>query len=73
MTDEHEKIEKQSYVCLFFSYSMYFHDIRLMHLLIDEIGQLGIITVYGQGDRRPFVVKIELLHTVINYFAYGPV
>ena len=46
MTDEHEKIEKQSYVCLFFSYSMYFHDIRLMHLLIDEIGQLGITTVY---------------------------
>ena len=46
MKDEHEKIKKQSYISLFFSYCIYFYDIRLMHLLIDEITQLGIITVY---------------------------
>ena len=46
MKDEHEKIKKQSYISLFFSYCIYFHNIRLMHLLIDEITQLAIITVY---------------------------
>ena len=45
MKDEHEKIKKQSYISLFFSYCIYSYDIRLMHLLINEIGQLGIITV----------------------------
>ena len=46
MKDEHENIKKQSYISLFFSYCIYFYDSRLMHLLIDEITQLGIITVY---------------------------
>ena len=45
MKDEHEKIKKQSYISLFFNYCIYFYDIRLMHLLIDEITKLGIITV----------------------------
>ena len=46
MKDEHEKIKKQSYVSFFLSYCIYFYDIWLIHLLIDEITQLGIITVY---------------------------
>ena len=46
MKDEHNKINKLSYISLFFSYCIYFYDIRLMYLLIDEIGQLGRITVY---------------------------
>ena len=46
MKDKYEKITKQSYISFFLNYCMYFYDIRLMHLLIDEIGQLGIITVY---------------------------
>ena len=45
MKDEHEKIKK-SYVGFFLGYCIYFYDIRLIHLLIDEITQLGIITVY---------------------------
>ena len=46
MKDEHKKIKKQSYVSFFLSYCIYFYDIWLIHLLIDEITQLGIITVY---------------------------
>ena len=46
MKDKYKKIKKQSYISYFLSYCMYFYDIQLMHLLIDEIGQLGIITVY---------------------------
>ena len=46
MKDEHEKIKKQSHISLFFSYCTYFYNIRLMHLLIDEITQLKINTVY---------------------------
>ena len=46
MKDKYEKIKKWSYISFFLSYCMYFYDIWLMHLLIDEIGQLGIITVY---------------------------
>ena len=45
MKDEHKKIKKQSYVSFFLSYCMYFYDIWLIHLLINEITQLGIITV----------------------------
>ena len=52
MKDKHKKIKKQSYISLFFSYCTYFYDIRLIHLLIDEITQLKIITVYHQGDRN---------------------
>ena len=44
--DENEKIKKQSYISFFFSYCIYFYDTRFIHLLIDEITQLGIITVY---------------------------
>ena len=50
MKDEHENIKKQSYVSLFLSYCIHFYDIWMIHLLIDEITQLGIITVY----RGPF-------------------
>ena len=46
MKDEHKKIKKQSYVSFFLSYCIYFYDIWLIHLLIDEITQLGKITVY---------------------------
>ena len=45
MKYEYEKIKKQSYIGLFFSYCIYLYDIRLMHLPIDEITQLEIITV----------------------------
>ena len=34
----------------FLSYCMYFYDIRLIHLVIDEIGQLGIIAVYHDSQ-----------------------
>ena len=47
MKDEHKKIKKQSYVSFFLSYCKYFYDIWLIHLLIDEITQLRIITVYN--------------------------
>ena len=50
MKDEHEKIKKQSYVSFFLSYCIYFYDIWLIHLLIDEITQLGIITVYDPAN-----------------------
>ena len=46
MKDEHKKIKKQSYVSFFLSYCIYSYDIWLIHLLINEITQLGIITVY---------------------------
>ena len=46
MKDEHKKIKKQSYVSFFLSYCIYFYNIWLIHLLINEITQLGIITVY---------------------------
>ena len=39
-------------------YCMYFYDIRLMHLLIHEIGQLGIITVFSsKADGSVFSYK----------------
>ena len=56
MKDEHENIKKQSYISLFFSYCIYVYDIRLMHLLIDEITQLGIITVYIHARRVLFLI-----------------
>ena len=58
-SNEHEKIIKQSYISFCFSYCMYFYDIRLMHLLIDEIGQLGIITV-----------QLGVIHsTIVSYIS----
>ena len=57
MKDEYEKIKKQSYVSFFLSYCMYFYDIWLIHLLINEITQLGIITVYDKKmDFRAFSI-----------------
>ena len=56
---------KNSHILAFFlSYCMYFYDIRLMHLLIDEIGQLGIFTLYLRRN-----VKKKLGATFIE----GPV
>ena len=59
MKDEHEKIKKQSYVSFFLSYCIYFYEIRLIHLLIDDITQLGIIPVYqsiaAKTDQRQTV------------------
>ncbi len=46
MKDEYKDIKKQSYITIFFSHCIYFYNIRLIHMLIDEITQLGIITVY---------------------------
>ena len=46
MKDEYRNIKKQSCITIFFKYCIYFYDIQLIHFLIDEITQLGIITVY---------------------------
>ena len=59
MKDEHEKIKKQSYVSFFLSYCIYFYDIWLIHSLIDEIIQLGIITVYLFAHPRMRKWKIQ--------------
>ena len=45
MKDEYEKIKKQSCISNVFSYCIYSFEIPLIDLLIDEITQLGIITV----------------------------
>ena len=43
---------------------MYFNDIRMMHLLIDEIGQLGISTLYSYFLGTLSVnVLINMIHT----------
>ena len=44
--DEYEKTKKQSCITNVFSYCIYFFEVPLIDLLIDEITQLGIITVY---------------------------
>ena len=41
-----KRLKNSHILASFFSYCIYFYDIRLIHLLIDEITQLGIITVY---------------------------
>ena len=46
MKDDYKRIIKQSCITIFFSYCIYFYDTRLIHLLINEITQLGIIIVY---------------------------
>ena len=46
MKDEYEKIKKQSCISNVFSYCIYFFEVPLIDLLIDEITQFGIITVY---------------------------
>ena len=37
MEDKYKKITKQSCISLFFNYCIYFYNLRLIHLLIDEI------------------------------------
>ena len=39
MKDEYKKIKKQLCISIFFSYCIYFYDICLIHLLINEITQ----------------------------------
>ena len=46
MKDVYEKIRKWSYISFCLSYCMYIQDITLIHQLINEITQLGIITLY---------------------------
>ena len=68
MKYENEKIKKQSYISFFFSYCIYFYDIRLIHLLIDEITQLRINTVYHKNCS---VILKRVRRLTPNLFKYG--
>ena len=68
MKDGHEKIKKQSYVSFFLSYCIYLYDIWLIHLLIDEITKLGIITVYLSHylQATPFYMYFLQVHCTLR-------
>ena len=74
MKDENEKIKKQSCINNVFSYCIYFFDVPLIDLLIDEITQLGIITVYCKNSKKQKMKdeyeKIKKQSCISNVFSY---